>query len=380
MRVAHIVCKFPPYQSGMGNAACEQAIGTARNNQVVVFALNGGLEKVQHDGFKTVWLKPWLKIGNGGFCFSLLWQLRDFDIIQLHYPFFGGQEIIWFGKKFGFFKKQKLLIYYHMDVEFDNFLLKILSLPSRLLQESLFKMAGKIACSTIDYVEHADIKNIYKKNKNKFVEIPFGARQLSADSYQSTINKQKLDISADEKIVLFVGNLDKAHYFKGVDVLIRAFSYVIKKNEKTRLIVVGAGNLLEKYKACAAKENSLGKIIFAGKTDDRALAAYYQMCDICVAPAINKSEAFSLTMLEAKSFGKAVIASDLPGVRQVASFMRSGFLVKPCDAADLAQKMAELLKNDQLRLQMGKAGIEQIKAEYNWQAHTKKLETVYKSI
>ncbi|MCH7561330.1 MAG: hypothetical protein IIC67_08215, partial [Thaumarchaeota archaeon] len=61
-------------------------------------------------------IKPLIKYGNAAFVPALSWMLKGFDIIHLHYPFFGGAETIWFYKRK--FKKQgaKIVLHYHMDV------------------------------------------------------------------------------------------------------------------------------------------------------------------------------------------------------------------------------------------------------------------------
>ena len=372
MKIAHIVCKFSPYSCGMGSVAFEQAKRLTDNHEIVVFALSHGKEKTGHNNFKTIWLKPLLRLGNGGLALSLLWQLKDFDIIQLHYPFFGSQEIIWLGKFLKIFKKPKLVIYYHTDAKLDNILLKILSIPSKLINRGLFKKADKVICSTLDYVRHSDISHIYEKHKSKFIEIPFGVKELMPARESITSSK--------EKTILFVSNLDKAHYFKGVDILIQAFKKVQSHIDFARLAIVGDGDLRKKYEDLAKRLNISNYITFIGKIGDRELASYYDQCDLCVVPAINASEAFSLILIEAKSFGKAVVASDLPGVRQVAIDNQSGLLAKPGDITDLATKIEELLKNDKLRADMGQRGQQIVQQKYNWDKHIQKLEAVYNSV
>ena len=154
------------YKCGMGNAAFEQVEKLSKNHEVVVFTLKNKVKNIQQD-FKIIWLKPLIRFRNSGFCPSLLWKLKKFDIIQLHYPFYGVQEIIWLGKILGILKKPKLVIYYHHTAYLGNFFTKIMSLPTRIIKNSLFKHADKIACSTIDYVKRSSIKKIYQKTKLK---------------------------------------------------------------------------------------------------------------------------------------------------------------------------------------------------------------------
>jgi glycosyltransferase involved in cell wall biosynthesis len=58
---------------------------------------------------------------------------------------------------------------------------------------------------------------------------------------------------------------------------------------------------------------------------------------VCVLPSVNSQEAFGIALLEAMASGAPVVASDLPGVREVASL--AGLTARPGDAADLAEKL-----------------------------------------
>ena len=103
-----------------------------------------------------------------------------------------------------------------MDVDSSSFLFKILSLPTRIIRNSLFKRADIITYASLDYLKHSDIANIYKKYPAKFKEIPYG---VDTDKFSPAIKKD-----SQIKNILFVGALDKAHYFKGVNILLKAIS------------------------------------------------------------------------------------------------------------------------------------------------------------
>jgi hypothetical protein len=101
MKIASIVCAYPPYAGGMGNSA-------KQINELLS-------DKHEIKTFTPYTTKAFLRYGHGAFFPQLLWQLKKFDYIYLHYPFFGTAEIVWLFKIFH--KKQKLIIHYHMDVK-----------------------------------------------------------------------------------------------------------------------------------------------------------------------------------------------------------------------------------------------------------------------
>ena len=94
MKIAQIVCVYPPYPGGIGQSAKRFGEILALDNEVITFTLLPQAEFIQtRDDVK--YLNPLLRHGHGGMPFSLLFSLRKFDCIYLHYPFFGAAEIVW---------------------------------------------------------------------------------------------------------------------------------------------------------------------------------------------------------------------------------------------------------------------------------------------
>jgi glycosyltransferase involved in cell wall biosynthesis len=389
MRIAHLVCKFPPYRSGMGAVAYEQVKRlSAMGHEVVVFTLSNPGPKAQALSldndltgltFKVERLRAFPRFGNGGFCPQIIKKLKSFDIIQLHYPFFGAQEVLWLAKKLGLIKA-KIIIFYHMDASFNNWLTKFLSWPSRLIHGSLFKPADKICSASLDYVKNSQIKNIYHRHQEKFVEIPFGVSHSPDNISRERLEEIKRQINwhGEAKNILFVGNLDKAHYFKGVDILLLAFKklsdYKLPVTDY-KLLIVGDGDLRSTYEQQARELNIADRVHFAGRVSDDDLACYYYLSDLVVLPSTTSAEAFGLVLAEAESFGKPVIGADLPGVRDVVG--EAGLLVKPGDINDLAEKIKLILTDADLRQKFSSAALNQVKEKYNWDKHVEKLNQLY---
>ena len=341
MKIANIVCAWPPYAGGMGNSAKLISDIIANEHQV--------------ENFYPENMKNLLKRGHGAFSPNLLFKLKEFDYIYLHYPFFGTNEIVYLFKLFN--KKTKLIIHYHMDVLNTGFLEKTLSITSRLIRNSLFKKADKIVCSSFDYLENSDISHLYQKYPDKFIEIPFGI-DLDIFKPKNTNSQAKNNIIAKAQDIvkyinnniikknkvdlIFVGGLDKAHYFKGIDILLEALSFLREK--PWRLTIVGEGDLKENYKLQAYQLGLDKKVDFAGKLSNEQLINSYQNSDLLILPSINKNEAFGIVLIEAMANSTAVIASDLKGVSQVFSD-NCGLKVIPGSIIDLKNKIESLINN-----------------------------------
>jgi len=353
MKIAQVVCAFPPYAGGIGNSAYK--IETILKAKHEVFT------------FTPQTTRPLIQKGHGAILAQLLWRLRKFDYIYLHYPFFGTAEIIWLFKNFN--KKTKLIVHYHMDVENKSWSNRILSIPGRLVRESLLKKADLIVSASFDYIKHSQIKNFYQSYPEKFKEIPFGVditkfipKEINLPSDNSLIAKTKkiiqqvneLFIKRDRLDLIFVGGLDSAHYFKGVDILLKSLAF-LKSKRKWHLNIIGEGNLQPEYEALSKRLGLEKKVDFLGKLNETELIKNLQNSDLLILPSINSNEAFGLVLIEALACGVPVIASDLPGVRNVFTNLKEGLLVEPGKMEDLSAKIDFILENENLRKRMSQA-------------------------
>ena len=317
MKIAQVVCAFPPYAGGIGNSA-------ARLEQIL---------KTEHEvqTFHPDNTRPLWRYGHGAFIPSLISDLKNFDLIYLHYPFFGGAEIVWLFKILH--PKTKLIVQYHMDVAGLKPLVQILSWPAKLIRSSLLRRADVIVSASLDYIASSQIKNFAAHHKNKFVEIPFGVDITPGSPIRSGMTKS--DESGMTKNILFVGGLDQAHYFKGVNILLRAVTELTNIN--WQLNIVGDGNLRAQYEQLAKDLEIDNRVKFLGQISDTELAATRQEADLFVLPSINSNEAFGIVLIEALAAGLPCVASNLPGVRSVFGD-NEGLKARPGDIIDLKNK------------------------------------------
>ncbi|MDD2353974.1 MAG: glycosyltransferase family 4 protein [Patescibacteria group bacterium] len=351
MKIAQIVCAYPPYAGGIGSSAYKLYELLKNDYEIINFSPQN--------------TKTWLKKGHGAVLFSLLRDLKKFDLIYLHYPFFGTAEIIWLFKIIH--PQTRLIIHYHMDVKNSSFLNKLLSVPSRLIRNSLLNKAEIIVSASLDYIKHSEIKKFYQRFPEKFREVPFfidtdkfKPQELDLPSQNRIIAKTKdlikqvnrLFIKRDKFDLIFIGGLDKAHYFKGVPVLLEALSLILE--HRWRLNIIGSGDKEDDYKNLAKSLGLEKNVNFLGKLSEPDLIKTLQKSDALVLPSINNNEAFGIVLIEALACGIPVIASDLPGVRKVFTNKKEGLLVKASSQDDLKEKIEFLINNEKIRIEMGK--------------------------
>jgi len=384
MKIAIVSPVFPPYRGGIGTVAHTEALElSSHGHKVSVFApdykttpsetekrLESSSSKKTPDVFL---LSPLLKYGNAGLLPQLIWRLRKFDAVHLHYPFFGGAEVVWLWKKIFGRKKIKLFITYHHDVVGSGWLGKFFDWHRRHLMPRILKAGDKIIASSFDYLKNSNAKDLFAKYPDKFEELPFGLdikRFSPMERNKELLTKHNL--RDDDKIILFVGGLDKAHYFKGLEYLISAKCKV----KSAKLLIVGDGNIRLYYENMVKNLGIYNDVVFAGKASEEDLPKYYNLANVVVLPSIDRSEAFGIVLTEAMACGKPVIASDLPGVRSVVEYEANGFLVEPKNENILAEKINLIFLSRELRKKFEEKSRQIAEEKYDMEKIIVKLEKI----
>lgn len=374
MKIAHVVCSFPPYYGGMGNSALQMALATAKyNHQVAVITPNYGSKRLQNlDSFpdlnklKVIRLRPCLSYGNAAWMPQITAYLLAYDVVHLHYPFYGSVFGVLFAKLLK--PSLKLVIHYHMDTQASGLKGFIFRWYRFLVFPIIATFTDSVTCASLDYVKHSQIANYALAKPTKFMQIPFGV-----DLNRFTSVNQP---SAFRKL-LFVGGLDEAHYFKGVGILLEAMKLTREVNENWELQIVGRGNLKAHYVKQAERLGLSDKVTFIDDADDDALVSLYQNSRCLILPSINSNEAFGLVLLEAMACGRPVIASNLPGVRNVFRHKKEGLVVQANNVHDLSDKILRILNDDQLVDKCGASARDYCEQYYNWSHVGKLLNELY---
>lgn len=378
MKIAQVVCAFPPYAGGIGQSAHRLGEILSKEHQVSTFALKARKENKEvstNSEQKIIFLNPALRFGHGAFPIFLIFRLLKFEAIYFHYPFFGADAIILLLK---FFKpKQKLIIHYHMDTPALPGFKKILAIPSIIIRNKLLSRSDKIIVSSSDYAQNSNLSKIIKKQGSKIKAIPFGVEtdifkprikntdnQLTKKANQIVSFVTKKFIKKGRCSLLFVGGLDEAHYFKGLSVLLKALT---KCQSSLQLNIIGDGNLRPQYEKQVLQLGLSKKVKFMGRVSEDELISQYQFSDILVLPSINSHEAFGLVLIEAMACGLPIIASDLPGVRSVFDHGAQGYLCPAGDIQALSEKIDKLAQDDKLRQKMSISARDLAEKKYAWE-------------
>ncbi|MBN2207885.1 MAG: glycosyltransferase [Candidatus Coatesbacteria bacterium] len=162
--------------------------------------------------------------------------------------------------------------------------------------------------------------------------------------------RRELGIGEDERVLISVGRLIPQ---KSPELLISAFKIVHESHPKTRLLVLGSGELRCDLEALAAKLALSSSMIFAGFRED--VAECLAASDVFVSSSVK--EGFSNALLEALASGLPAVVTDVGGNREALRDGQEGFLCKP-RPQELAERVVRILCDSELCERMSKSARE----------------------
>ena len=247
----------------------------------------------------------------------------------------------------------------------------------------------KVVC-TRHLVKAAKTDSSHTKIINSLDAIVF-VSQLAMDTYLSTKPAVKTDhicvihnsiiapiatkrptpVGPDDVKLIFAGRIAPE---KGLDVLIKALGEI--KDLPWTLDVCGTGKGSD-VMPIVRSSRALGidsRVKWNGHVDN--ITEHMQNADICVVPSI-AAESFGLAILEAFSQGLAVITTNNGAQREFVTDGKNGLLVAPNDHKALADAIAKLINDSQLRGRLSDNGVDTFNNNFEYDSFVDKILEVY---
>ena len=208
--------------------------------------------------------------------------------------------------------------------------------------------------------------------RERVAVIPDGARIPPAADAQ-------FDAVDSEPLVAYAGHL---YPWKGVDVLLEALALV----PNARGLIVGghaAEPDLGRLQALAQQLGISDRVTFTGMVDPARVPELLRRASVLALPnpasAISTRFTSPLKLFEYLAAGRAIVASDLPSIREILHDGVDGLLVAPGDANDLADALRRLLGDPALAAQLARAAFAAA-PQYSWDRRAEKLETLFTQV
>ncbi len=253
----------------------------------------------------------------------------------------------------------------------DNFSLRIIDRIER------FNMprADKIIVVTSKLKE--TLQHDYGVPEDKIVVIPNGANTELFKPMDTDQARKQVKLAQAGHLVVFVGDLVA---WQGVDYLIKSIPYVVKEFPEARFLIVGDGMMRQELVDLAGQVGVSDKIIFTGMVPYQKVPLYINASDVCVLPKKPLKSGYSpLKLYEYMACAKPVIATRTSGFEILEEY-NAGLLFNPIDSQELAKAVTTLLKNGELRRELGENGRKYIVENQSWASVAKRVADVVEGL
>lgn len=177
--------------------------------------------------------------------------------------------------------------------------------------------------------------------------------------------------------ILFLSNLMES---KGVFVLLDACSILQQRGIEFECNLVGAEgdlNALQFSEKVVQKQLS-SKVKYLGKKYGNDKHEVFADADIFIHPTLN--DCFPLVLLEAMQYSLPIVSTFEGGIPDIVDESVTGFLVPQKNAQALADKLEMLIKDSDLRQQMGNAGRQKFDEKFTLERFEYKLNDILKQV
>ncbi len=399
MRILQVVQRFPPAVGGgeqvvyqiskeLVKRGHEVTVATSNwllDNDIPGFSQSGvNIRTPRHpfpsqetnNGIEISRFKPyfrfWTYTANPSLVRFLQRNIGSFDVVHAHYYMFMESALSAF---FARAESTPFVITIHRSSSILDVYPRIYRIGKKLYDATIGSLILSAASKIIVLVPQI---------RNEFLELgaPEGSLTVVPNGIDferfasSRARTDKENLNSSERIVLFVGRLEKQ---KGPQHIIRAIPEICEYFPDTRFIFVGEdwgyratlGNLCERL--------GVGeKCTFTGRISDYQLSRMYENADVFVLPAIG--EGFGLVALESLYCGTPVILADSDSL----SFILQEFGGYPLDMdsnipEQIANHVMELFSNGSDRKSL-LAARNKIESKYSWGPIARELERIYREV
>jgi len=349
LRILEVNKAYYPHVGGIETLVRQYAENFENKSDLRVLVCRDGRGKTIHEKINGVKI---IRSGSLGTYFSCPLSLsfilkfrkiaENADVVHINMPFpLADLALLLSGYR------GRIVVSWHSDVVKQKKLLFFY----KPIMIKLLKRADLILTATQG---HIDGSPYISEFRDKCRVIPYG---INIGEYLSIQRKPVLTEKLIDKSAVKVFFTGRLVYYKGVDILLKAFRNV----RNCELFIAGTGTLENQLKSYAESHN-MQNVHFLGFLSDDDLKCAFADCDIFVLPSVANSEAFGIVQLEAMVYSKPVINTSLPtGVPHVSVDGVSGITVEPSKPVQLANAINMLAEDKNLREAYGKNAFRRVR-------------------
>jgi len=290
---------------------------------------------------------------------QFLMCISNYDIVHIHMAAHASYTrkriFVKISKIFG----KKIIIHQHSG-EFDNYFNNEISESKRKDIIKVFGMADRVIVLSKEW---ADFFGKSVCNSEKIIIVHNGVAHISKN------NKSYMDNN-----ILVLGRLGKR---KGTYDLLKAIPKILEIVPKAKFYMGGDGDIAQ-CKSIAQQNGILDNIEFLGWVSGEDKKRYLEESSIFILPTYN--EGMPMAILDAMSYGLAVISTNAGGIPQIINSGVNGIRFEAGDIEAIILNITKLLMDTNYKRQLGMAGKETIQSKFNVRESVEKIVKVYEEL
>ncbi|HEX8961909.1 MAG TPA: glycosyltransferase family 1 protein [Rhodocyclaceae bacterium] len=255
--------------------------------------------------------------------------------------------------------------------------------PQRIaIEEQLVAGADRVIAECP--CDRDDLVELYGAERERVEVVPCGFDPDELKPGDRSL-RAELGLSDADFVVLQLGRLVPR---KGIDNVVRAMAELKRRHgiAATLLIVGGESDRpdaaltpeIGRLALIAAEEGVSGQVRFAGRQPRHRLRDFYSAADVFVSTPWY--EPFGITPLEAMACACPVVGAAVGGIQYSVVDGVTGFLVPPKDPIQLADRLARLQRDSELRRSFGQRGLRRVRRHFTWRLVAAELARVYRDV
>jgi phosphatidylinositol alpha-mannosyltransferase len=298
---------------------------------------NGAVAKVIFGPLASSRVKQWISAG-------------EFDLLHLHEPAIPSLSLLagWAGDG-------PMIATFHAAANSQ----KVANAIGTMLDPLIERITAKIAVSEI---ARDTLKDRFQ---TEAVVIPNG---IDTNKFSGIGRRSELALP---NTLGFIGRFDEPR--KGLSVLLEAIPKIVDEIPNLRILIAGPGDSADFSKQVSPKIRD--RVTFLGRISEIEKAQFFKSISLYIAPNTG-GESFGIILAEAMAAGSAIVASDLPAFETLLENGKSGEIFASQDPSALASSVIALLKNNQRREELAKAGLARSQI-FDWNTVGEQILSVY---
>lgn len=263
-----------------------------------------------------------------------------------------GTKVFYTAHGFHFYEgspKWNWIVYYPIEKYFSHYTDTLITIT----QED-YKLASEKF--------HCKVEHIHGVGVNE-------GRYFTITKHEKSVQREKMGFKKEQKIILCIGELNEN---KNQSMAIRMMHKIVKTYPDALLLLAGNGPLQQFLETLILQEGLQNNIKMLGYVTN--LQDYQHIIDLQI--CCSKREGLPLNVVESMLSGNAVIAASNRGHHELIHNGENGFLVPQNDSEEMANRVLQIFKNEQLKKEI-ESKAHEYAMNYGFKAVKKELMRIY---